>query len=205
MPARWDVVRLGDVCEVVGGTTPSRSKPEYWGGDIPWVTPSEITELPGMELTRSRETISAKGMTSAGLRVIPAGSVLLTSRATIGATAVNQIPVTTNQGFQNLIPNSQTDGTWLYYLATAMKRDLERRAAGSTFLEISRDGVRSLRVSLPPHLEQQKIATVIHTIDQTVDRNAEHRDTLKICNASIADALLSGRRRTSVIRKEGPA
>ena len=193
IPATWDVVRLEDICEVVGGSTPSRARPEYWGGDVPWVTPSEITELGGRELTAARESITSNGMQSTGLRLIPAGSVLLTTRATIGATAMNTIPVTTNQGFQNLIPGSQTDATWLYYLATAMKGEPDKRAAGSTFREVSRDGVRSMRIGVPPLEEQKTIGSNIESIYQTLMRNVEHRDTLEALRSSAADALLTGR------------
>ena len=180
IPAAWDVVRLGEVCEVVGGATPARNTSEYWGGDTPWVTPTEITELPGRALTRSRETISAEGMKSAAMRVIPAGSVLLSSRATIGATAINTIPVTTNQGFQNLIPGSSTHGMWLYHLATGMRHELERRSTGSTFLEVSRTGVSSLRVPFPLLDEQHESAVAMDSIDETLERNVESHDKLKV-------------------------
>ena len=89
----------------------------------------------------SRESITREGVRAAGLRLIPSRSVLLTTRATIGATAINRVPVTTNQGFQNLVPNGGTDSLWLYYLSVGMRRELERRGAGSTFLEVSRDSV----------------------------------------------------------------
>ena len=197
IPTTWDVARLGDVAEVVGGSTPARSKPECWGGDIPWVVPSEITELRGRHLTSTRESITSKGMQSTGLRLIPPGSVLLTTRATIGATAINAIPVTTNQGFQNLIPGPETDGTWLYYWATAMKRELEKRGAGSTFREVSRDGVGSMRIGVPPLGEQKAIASSIESIDQTLVRNVESLDMMKSLKSSTADSLLTGRSRTN--------
>ena len=114
-PAGWNRARLGDLAEVVGGGTPSRARTEYWGGNVPWVVPSELTDLHGRYLECARESISEHGLKAAGLRILPPGSVLLTSRATIGAIAINKVAVTTNQGFQSLIPNSETDGLWLYY------------------------------------------------------------------------------------------
>jgi len=115
VPDGWKLVRLGDVAEVAGGSTPSRGNGKFWGGSIPWVVPSELTELPSRYLTTTKESITEAGMKSAGLRFIPVGSVLLTSRATIGITAINTLPVVTNQGFQNLVCKNGTDALWLYY------------------------------------------------------------------------------------------
>ena len=170
IPDGWQMVRLGDVAEVVGGTTPSRAQGEYWGGEIPWVVPSELTELSGRYLTSTRESITPIGMQVAGLRVIPAGSVLLTSRATIGAVAINGSPVTTNQGFQNLVPKNGTEGLWLYYWIVSMRHELQKRGSGSTFKEVSRDSVRSLPLLLPPIAEQRRVATVLDAIDDAIER-----------------------------------
>ena len=173
VPDGWQVVRLGDVAEVVGGTTPSRANELYWGGDVPWVVPSELTGLQGRYLDTSREFITNQGLKASGLRVLPAGSVLLTSRATIGATAINSVPVTTNQGFQNLVGMAGVHGLWLYYCVSATRHELQKRSAGSTFREISRDGVRSLPILLPPLAEQRAIAAVLDAIDEAIERTEE--------------------------------
>ena len=173
VPDGWQVVRLGDVAEVVGGTTPSRANEHYWGGEIPWVVPSELTALRGRYLDASREFITRQGLETSSLRVLPAGSVLLTSRATIGATAINTLPVTTNQGFQNLVGVSGVDRLWLYYCVSAMRHELEKRSAGSTFREVSRDAVRSLPILLPPLAEQRAIAAVLDSIDEAIERTEE--------------------------------
>ena len=109
-------------------------------------------------------------MKAAGLRILPAGSVLLTSRATIGATAINAVPITTNQGFQNLIGKPGTDGLWLYYCISAMRNKLQKRGAGSTFREVSRDSVSSLPILLPPLAEQRAIAAMLDAIDDAIER-----------------------------------
>lgn len=185
-PTGWSRTRLGDVAEVVGGSTPSRAKAEYWGGNIPWVAPSELTDLDGRYLDCSRESISEQGRKAAGLRILPPGSVLLTSRATVGATAINKVAVTTNQGFQSLVPNPETDGLWLYYGVSALRRELERRSAGSTFREISRDGVRSLPILLPPLHEQRAIAAILDSIDEAIERTEE----VIVATERLRDALL---------------
>ena len=186
VPDGWLVAHLGDVAEVVGGSTPSRANEAFWGGSIPWVVPSELTELSGRYLTDTRESISQAGMKSAGLRSIPAGSVLLTSRATIGVTAINAMPLVTNQGFQNLVVKNGADALWLYYCVSNRRGELQRRAAGSTFREVSRDSVRSLPILLPPLSEQRAIADVLDAIDEAIERTEAVIDATE----RLRDALL---------------
>ena len=170
VPDGWQLARLGDVADIVGGSTPSRSRKEFWDGNVSWVVPSELTDLQGRYLTVTKDSITNEGIKSSGLRLIPAGSVLLTSRATIGVTAINAIPVTTNQGFQNLVVKNGIDSLWLYYSVSSLRKELERRAAGSTFLEVSRDSVRSLPLFVPPLPEQRTIAAVLDSIDDAIER-----------------------------------
>ena len=193
IPASWKALRLGDVAEVIGGSTPSRTQPKFWGGEIPWVVPSEVTELVGRELRSSRESITDEGLRAAGLRVLPARSVLLTTRATIGATAIASLPVTTNQGFQSLVGRNGIDSLWLYYCVSSKSCELMRRGAGSTFREVSRDAVRNVPVFLPPLPEQRAIAAVLDSVDAAIERAREERGDLRSLQASTSEALLAGR------------
>ena len=199
IPADWQVVRLDQIVDVVGGSTPSRVETEFWGGSIPWTVPSELTNLPGRYLSATNETITDAGMRSAGLQLLPAGSVLLTSRATIGAVAINLVPVVTNQGFQNLVVKDGTDNLWLYYCISSRRRELERRAAGSTFLEISRDSVRSLPVALPPFAEQEAISATLDCVDSTIGVATAERDALCSHKESTANVLLTGQERITIL------
>ena len=193
IPDGWQMVRLGDVAEVVGGSTPSRKQDEYWGGDIPWVVPSELTQLSGRHLTSTRESVTSTGMLAAGLRIIPAKSILLTSRATIGAVAMNAVPLTTNQGFQSLIPRCGTHGLWLYYWIASMRHELEKRGSGSTFREVSRDSIRTLPLLLPPLTEQRRIAAMLDAIDNTIERtNDVIAATERLRDALLHDLLSHG-------------
>lgn len=201
IPADWEVVRLDEIADVVGGSTPSRGIAEFWDGTIPWVVPSELTGLAGRYLSTTNETITDAGMKSAGLQLLPAGSVLLTSRATVGAAAINLVPVVTNQGFQNLVVKHGTDHSWLYYRISSMRRELERRAAGSTFLEVSRDSVRSLPVALPPIAEQRAISATLDCVDNAIERARAERAALRSHKGSVADALLSGRVQVEMTRQ----
>lgn len=168
VPDGWQLVCLDDVAEVIGGSTPSRAAEEYWGGSIPWVVPSELTQLTGRYLTSTRDCITDLGMKAAGLKLLPPKSILLTSRATIGVTAMNTVPVCTNQGFQNLVVRDGVDTLWLYYCISAMRKELQKKAAGSTFDEISRDSVRSLPILLPSLSEQCVIGAVLDSIDEVI-------------------------------------
>ena len=186
VPNGWHKIRLDEIAEVIGGSTPSRSREEFWGGHIPWVVPSELTDLTERYLRSTNESVTDAGMKSAGLKMIPAGSVLLTSRATVGVTAINACPVATNQGFQSLVAKDGTDGLWLYYCISSMRSDLERKAAGSTFLEVSRDSVRSLPVLIPPYCEQRAIAEALGSIDESIERT----EATIVASENLRDALI---------------
>ena len=118
---------------------------------------------------------------------------MLTTRATIGATAIAALPVTTNQGFQSLVGKNGIDSLWLYYCAPSKRRELMRRGAGSTFREVSRDAVRTLPVLLPPLAEQLAIAAVLDSVDAYIEQAREERVVLSATATSIADVLLTGR------------
>lgn len=170
VPEGWQRVRLGDIAEVVGGSTPPRADPDCWNGSIPWVTPTEVTRLTTRTVTETRECITEAGLKRAGLKLLPPGSVLLTTRATIGAVARVASPVTTNQGFQNLVPREGTDSSWLYYIAQHSRDSLQRLAGGSTFKEVSPQSIRGLELLLPPIEEQRAIAAVLDAVDDAIER-----------------------------------
>ena len=186
VPDSWQLVRLDDVAEVIGGSTPSRATEEYWGGSIPWVVPSELTQLAGRYLTSTRDCITDLGMKAAGLKLLPPKSILLTSRATIGVTAMNTVPVCTNQGFQNLVVRDGVDPLWLFYCISAMRKELQKRAAGSTFDEISRDSVRSLPILLPSLSEQCAIGALLDSIDVAINTTK----AIIVATERLRDALL---------------
>ena len=100
----WPVTTIGDVCEVVSGATPRTANPEYWGGNVPWVTPKDLSELGKKYLGDTPRKITEAGLKSCSARMLPAQSVLFSSRAPIGLVAINTLPVCTNQGFKSLVP-----------------------------------------------------------------------------------------------------
>ena len=100
----WAVATIGEVCEVVSGATPKTGKPEFWDGNIPWVTPKDLSALGQKHLSDTLRQITKAGLKSCAARMLPAQSVLFSSRAPIGLVAINRLPVCTNQGFKSLVP-----------------------------------------------------------------------------------------------------
>lgn len=171
IPKDWKIVEVQKICKVVGGGTPSKNVKEYWNGKIPFVTPADVRRLEDRTvkfLDTTESYITEKGLKNSSANLLPPGSVLLTSRATIGYCVINKVPVTTNQGFANLICKEKVHNLYLLYLMRFIRRKLEQLAAGSTFKEIARTIVRNLGIQLPPLKEQEKIAEVLSVVDEAI-------------------------------------
>ena len=130
----WRKTSVGQVAHIIGGGTPSTSNIHYWGGDIQWFTPSEVGHC--KYVNKSERTISELGLNESSAKLLPANSILLSSRATIGEMSINTCECATNQGFQSLVPYN-ADLEFLFYIMHTKKNDLIRESNGSTFLEIS--------------------------------------------------------------------
>ena len=166
--AVWRNRRLGDIGTVVGGGTPSRERAEFWRGSIRWLTPGELTGSSKKYVSETQDCITELGLASSGARLLPQGSLLVTSRASIGSCALAGVPMATNQGFKNLVPSAEVDPSFLFYLGRTLGREMTRRASGTTFLEISGREFERITVRLPPLEEQRRIAEILDTIDETI-------------------------------------
>ena len=198
VPADWMAMTLADAATVVGGGTPRRSQQAFWNGDVPWATPTDVTGLHGRTIGETAASITGAGLTSSSATLLPPNSLLMTTRATIGACAINRIPMATNQGFQNLIPMRQlTCVDFLYYLIQYYARRLKQLAAGSTFLEISRRTVRGFRVYLPPLSEQRKIAAILSSMDDEIETSMRSLHSLQIVKSGLTSVLLTGELRVT--------
>ena len=170
IPAGWTKVRIAQLGEIVSGGTPSTTVPEYWDGDIPWITPSDVTTLHSKIIIDSNKKITSWGLFSSSAKLLPVGSLLVTTRATIGACCVAGKPLATNQGFKSIIPEDGTNSDFYYYYLTNSVRDLEKRAIGSTFKEISKQEFENIYVLRPPKPEQRAIAAILDTVDEAIRR-----------------------------------
>lgn len=188
----WATESISSFARVVGGGTPSTRVPSYWGGGIPWFTPAEIDSDGAGVVTESERTITGDGLLSSGANLLPAGSVLVTSRASIGNCAVAGVPVTTNQGFTSLVPHSSGSTWFLYYWVMQNKSALISRAAGSTFLEISASKVSSIPIVAPSLEEQAAIGAVLRDADLAVAGAERRLESAAALKQGISQQLLSG-------------
>ena len=173
----WAETTIGTIATVVGGGTPDTTQKENWDGDILWYTPSEI----GKEkyVSNSARRITTIGLKNSGAKLLPKGTILLTSRATIGECSIALHECTTNQGFQSLIANPAVNNEFLFYLISSKCKELLKRACGSTFLEISANEVRKIKVKSPSIEEQNKIGFLLSLIDERIATQSKIIDKLQ--------------------------
>jgi len=189
----WFETTLGDIAEVVGGGTPSTAKEEFWDGDVIWLTPTEVTAIDGKVIYESKRKITQAGLRSSGARILPLGTVILTSRASVGFVALAGTELTTNQGFQSLIPSELVDGVFLMFWIQMNRSEFESRSAGSTFKEISKSNVKSIVMNLPPLAEQKRIVDVVSSVDAYIDALQQKADTARSArNAVLHELLFAG-------------
>lgn len=195
IPEDWDMLPLKDLAEIRSGGTPSTKDSTLWNGDVSWITPADITRLGGKKkIAETERTISEKGLKQSSAELIPVGSIILTTRATIGEAAVNSKPMATNQGFKNLVPNPKANNEFLYYLLLTKKPDMLALCAGSTFLEISKSQLAGILVQCPPQLdEQQAIAEVLSNMDDEITVLETQLDKAKQIKQAMMQELLTGR------------
>jgi len=162
----YPLVPLRELGEIVSGSTPDTSRKEYWDGDIPWITPADLTDHNEIFFTKKLRKITEKGYKSCSTSLIPSGSLLFSSRAPIGHCAITTYPLCTNQGFKNLIPNEKLDSVFGYFALRFFTPRLEALGRGATFTEINKEIFGSFCIPLPPLPEQQRIATILQKADQ---------------------------------------
>ena len=154
------MARLGDICEIVSGTTPKSNIPEYWDGEINWVTPAELDDDSKI-ICESQRKITKQAVKDSSLKSFPAGTVLLTSRAPIGKVAIAGVEMYCNQGFKNLICSEKIHNNYLFWFLKSKTQFLNSLGRGATFKEISKAIIENIEIPLPPKEEQYYIATLL--------------------------------------------
>ena len=174
----WEERKLGELSNIVGGGTPSTSNPEYWDGDIDWYAPAEIGEH--SYVSKSKKTITELGLKKSSARILPVGTVLFTSRAGIGNTAILAKEATTNQGFQSIVPDqNKLDSYFIFSRTNELKRYGEVTGAGSTFVEVSGKQMSKMPIMVPELSEQKKIGSFFKQLDATIALHQRKLDLLK--------------------------
>ncbi|WP_261598440.1 restriction endonuclease subunit S [Methanoculleus formosensis] len=189
----WRTTTLGETADIRNGATPSTQIPAYWNGQIPWCTPTDITGTPGKYLLETERSITVEGLENCAASLLPVGALLLCSRATIGEIKIAASPVCTNQGFKSLVCKSGISNEFLYYLLLTLKPQMIERAIGSTFLEIGKRDVASIKLRIPEHSEQTAIATVLSDMDAEIAALEHRREKAKQIKQGMMQQLLTGR------------
>ncbi|HHV7009558.1 TPA: restriction endonuclease subunit S, partial [Haemophilus influenzae] len=184
--SNWKVMKLSEVATIVGGGTPSSSKSEYFeNGNIPWITPKDLSGYNKRYISKGERNITELGLKNSSAKLLPKNTVLLTSRAPIGYVAIASNEISTNQGFKSLVLNNGHIPEFFYYLLKNNVHILESRATGSTFKEISGQILKDTELSIPTPDIQQKIVDILSPLDDKIELNTQINQTLE----QIAQAL----------------
>jgi type I restriction enzyme S subunit len=157
----WRWARMGDVAEIIGGGTPNTNRTDYFGGDIPWITPADLSGYTEKFISKGARSITQAGLDNSGARLMPAGAVLFSSRAPIGYVAIAANPVSTNQGFKSFVLRDGLTPDYVYYYLQHAKKLVVELASGTTFLEISGKKAAQIPIPVPPLDVQRRIVAEI--------------------------------------------
>lgn len=206
LPSGWELKSLGDVGIIYSGGTPSTSDQTNFDGEIPWITPADLSGYKSKKISRGRRNITKKGLKSSSATLVPSGSVLFSSRAPIGYVVIAENEVTTNQGFKTIAPYECIKSDYLYYYLKSIKKFAEEQASGTTFLEISKSKFSSLPIPLPPLDEQQRIVARIEELFTQLDAGVAALEAVRAqvrrYRQAVLQAAVTGRLSTSWRKKQ---
>lgn len=191
IPVEWEIKKISEIANVISGGTPSTQIKDYWdNGTIAWATPTDITAT-GKYIKKTEQYITEEGLKNSSANMLPIGSVLMTSRATIGAKSISTVPMTTNQGFKSLICSEKSYNEYIYYLIDIIRDGFIKLSSGSTFLEISKKEVENFKIAIPPIQEQKKIASILSTVDNQIENTEKLIDKTKELKQGLMQTLLT--------------
>ncbi|MBT1163894.1 restriction endonuclease subunit S [Bifidobacterium felsineum] len=184
----WEQRKLGELADIVGGGTPDTNNADYWDGDIDWYSPAELGDQ--IYADGSVRRITEAGFSNCSARMLPAGqTILFTSRAGIGNTAILRHAACTNQGFQSLVIGMHADVYFVYSMSNRIKKWAEEKASGSTFLEISGKQLASMPISMPSLIEQQAIGSFFSRLDSLITLHQRKYDKLVVLKKSMLEQM----------------
>lgn len=188
----WEQRKLGDIADIVGGGTPSTGNPSYWDGDIDWYAPAEIADQ--IYANPSQKKITDLGYENSSAKMLPPGTVLFTSRAGIGRTAILTRKGCTNQGFQSIVPHrGELDTYFIFSRTEELKRYGELVGAGSTFVEVSGKQMAVMELMMPPTMrEQQTIGGFFQQLDNLITLHQRKLEEMKRQKKALMQLLLTG-------------
>ena len=173
VPSGWEWTRLSQLGDIVAGGTPSTKEPTYWGNDIHWISPSDLTGYTSKTIKRGAKSISKSGLANSSAKVMPSGSVHFSSRAPIGYVVISSEPLATNQGFKSLVPAPGIFNKYIYYYLIASQDYARKCASGTTFLELSGKAFGNLSIPIAPTVLQYKIVAKIEELFSELEKGVE--------------------------------
>ncbi|TYT74133.1 restriction endonuclease subunit S [Desulfobotulus mexicanus] len=194
----WEEGKMGDIVTVVSGTTPKTSKPEYWNGEYHWTSPRDITTLKGLFLFDTERKITKEGLEQIGSGLLPSGSLLMSSRAPVGALAFAEIPVAINQGYAGIICDKGFSREYVYLWLKTNMDFVKSHANGSTFQEISKSAFRELAVNIPDNKSNFEFNKLISPSFTKIKTNCVQIQTLEKLRDTLLPKLMSGEVRVEI-------
>ncbi len=193
IPGDWELVTLTKVAKLESGHTPSRDKPDYWGGDIPWLSLADTDALEALEVDQTSECVTSKGIANSSARILPEDTVVFSRTATVGKATRMKRPMATSQDFANWICGPTLLPAYLVQVFRHMGREWERLQEGSTHQTIYMPVFKKLQILQPPKIEQQKVAEIGEAFDRRIAGEQGALAVLVHNRAALAQELLSGR------------
>jgi type I restriction enzyme S subunit len=189
IPEHWVLNKIKHIFRVFNGATPKSNEPEFWGGDVCWVTPEDLGNLDGTVINSTSRKITQEGYQSCGTTLVPAGSLVLSTRAPIGHIAQTGVPLCSNQGCRTLAFKRNVNHKYFFYQILCAKPCLQSWGQGSTFMELSKDRLEMIFLAYPPEIEQQEIASFLNNqtmkIDALLSKKEKQIELLKEKRAAV--------------------
>ncbi|HAU5678992.1 MULTISPECIES: restriction endonuclease subunit S [Citrobacter] len=196
IPRNWNCVAIKNICKIVNGSTPKSSIEEYWDGDIDWFTPTDLSHKETIQINDSLRKITNSGFLSCGTTMVPANTVILSSRAPIGSLAITKKSACTNQGCKSLVTFSAQLSKYIYYSLLTFNSPLNNLGRGSTFLELSTDDLGGFKISLPNDDMGEIIKYIditILKIDNLIEKQLQQIELLKERRTALISAAVTGK------------
>lgn len=188
----WEDGNLGQILSVKGGSTPDTSNSSYWNGDIFWTSPKDVTTLKGIFLFDTEKKISKEGLNKISSGILPAGTLLMTSRAPVGVLAFSEVPIAINQGYIAIIDDRQFHKYFIYLWLKINMEYIHSHANGSTFMEISKSIFKTVELKIPPLNLVNQFVSKVDTIFDKIKHNQKQIKTLQALRDTLLPKLITG-------------
>lgn len=193
IPEGWDVKPIKEVVDMLGGSTPKTKVDKYWDdGNVTWFTPTDLTDQDQLFLEHSDRQITEEGLSSCSTNLFPPYSIMMTSRATVGVTAINRVEACTNQGFINIIPEDEVSLPQVYFWIDRMMHKIKARADGSTYPEISQRDFKPLPILVAPSEDVEEYVRQSEELFSLIENNIVESETLAETRDYLLPKLISG-------------